>query len=79
MEVPLLSTWTPNYTKLLISIKKENQANFPWGKMQKKEAWSTVAEAFNATDGVVHKTKKHILVHLNLNLSYLKLVFNTFK
>ena len=53
MEVPLLSTWTPNYTKLLISIKKEKQANFTSGKMRKKEAWSTVAEAFNATDGVV--------------------------
>ena len=26
-----------------------------------------------------HKTKKHILVCLNLNLSYLKLVFNAFK
>ena len=53
MEVPLLSTWTPNYTKLLISIKKEKQANFTSGKMRKKEAWTTVAEAFNATDGVV--------------------------
>ena len=48
-----MSTWTPNYTKLLISIKKEKQANFTSGKMRKKEAWSTVAEAFNATDGVV--------------------------
>ena len=47
MEVPLLSTWTPNYTKLLICIKKEKQANFTSGKMRKKEAWSTVAEAFN--------------------------------
>ena len=27
----------------------------------------------------LHKTKKHILVHLNLNLSHLKLVFNTLK
>ena len=53
MEVPLLSAWTPNYTKLLISIKREKQANFTSGKMRKKEAWSTVAEAFNATDGVV--------------------------
>ena len=40
-------------TKLLISINKEKQANFTTGKMRKKEAWSTVAEAFNATDGVV--------------------------
>ena len=49
-----MSTWTPNYTKLLISIKKEKQANFTSGKMRKKEAWSTIAEAFNAaTDGVV--------------------------
>lgn len=48
-----MSTWAQNYTKLLISIKKEKQANFILGKMRKKEAWSMAAEAFNATVGVV--------------------------
>ena len=52
-EAASLTSWTPNSTELLISIRKANQDNFTSGKIRKKEAWNSVAEIFNATDGVV--------------------------
>ena len=47
-----LTTWSSQSTKLLISLRKENDSLFTKGKVRKNVAWQRVAAQFNATSSV---------------------------
>lgn len=42
-------SWTASTTKLLISLRRENDSLFSKGKVRKNVAWQRVAESFNST------------------------------
>ncbi|XP_028410979.1 uncharacterized protein LOC114533613 [Dendronephthya gigantea] len=52
---PLIK-WTSAYTKLLISIRKENEKLFNTGRSRKKVIWARVAEKFNEEIDDVYTT-----------------------
>ncbi|KAJ7359005.1 hypothetical protein OS493_019912 [Desmophyllum pertusum] len=46
-EETKLVTWSANSTKLLISLRRENDGLFSKGKIRKNMAWQRIADKFN--------------------------------
>ncbi|XP_068735392.1 uncharacterized protein [Montipora capricornis] len=51
-EETKLLTWSTKSTKLLISLRRENDDLFSKGKIRKNVAWQRIAEKFNLTSSV---------------------------
>ena len=51
-ETKLVLTWSTKSTKLLISLRRENDDLFVKGKVRKNVAWQRIAEKFNLTSSV---------------------------
>ena len=51
-EETKLLTWSTKGTKLLISLRRENDDLFAKGKVRKNVAWQIIAEKFNLTSSV---------------------------
>ena len=51
-EETKLITWSSNSTKLLISLRRENDSLFSKGKVRKNVAWKRIADQFNSTSSV---------------------------
>lgn len=51
-EETKLLTWSTKSTKLLISLRRENDDLFAKGKVRKNVAWQRIAEKFNLTSSV---------------------------
>ena len=51
-EETKLITWSSKSTKLLISLRRENDSLFSKGKVRKNVAWKRIADQFNSTSTV---------------------------
>ena len=51
-EEAKLITWSSKSTKLLISLRRENDSLFSKGRVRKNVAWKRIADQFNTTSSV---------------------------